>query len=160
MSLASSAPAKAGARGRMMVDMTWTAPQIDRTDSRYVGDERTILEGYLDWHRQTLLLKCAGLTAEQLKTASVEPSNLTLLGLVRHMAEVERCVVQRPGGRPADEAPLLHRGEPGRRLRRRRRRRRRGGLRHLRGRVRGCPRGRGRPAAGAHLRSSPAAEAR
>ena len=49
-----------------------------------------MLEGWLDWHRQTLLSKCAGLTAEQLKTASVEPSNLTLLGLVRHMSEVER----------------------------------------------------------------------
>jgi uncharacterized damage-inducible protein DinB len=73
----------------MMVDMTWTAPQINRTDEPFVGDERTILEGYLDWHRQTLLQKCAGLTAEQLKIASVEPSNLTLLGLVRHMAEVE-----------------------------------------------------------------------
>jgi hypothetical protein len=36
------------------------------------------------------LLKCAGLTAEQLKLRSVEPSTLSLLGLVRHMAEVER----------------------------------------------------------------------
>jgi uncharacterized damage-inducible protein DinB len=74
----------------MMGGMTWTAPQINRTTEPFVGDERTILEGYLDWHRQTLLHKCAGLTAEQLKIASAEPSNLTLLGLVRHMAEVER----------------------------------------------------------------------
>ena len=35
-----------------------------------------MLEGYLDWHRQTLLFKCAGLTAEQLKTASA-PSRPT-----------------------------------------------------------------------------------
>ena len=49
-----------------------------------------MLQGWLDWHRQTLLSKCAGLTAEQLKLASTEPSNLTLLGLVRHMTEVER----------------------------------------------------------------------
>jgi len=48
------------------------------------------LDGYLDWHRQTLLFKCGGLTADQLRIASAEPSNLTLLGLVRHMAEVER----------------------------------------------------------------------
>ncbi|GLY94608.1 hypothetical protein Acsp02_18630 [Actinoplanes sp. NBRC 103695] len=54
------------------------------------GDERAMLEGWLDWHRLTLLSKCAGLTAGQLKKAAVEPSNLTLLGLVRHMAEVER----------------------------------------------------------------------
>jgi uncharacterized damage-inducible protein DinB len=70
--------------------MTWTAPEITRVSEPVLGDERHILEGYLDWHRQTLSFKCAGLTAEQLKTASVEPSNLTLLGLVRHMAEVER----------------------------------------------------------------------
>jgi uncharacterized damage-inducible protein DinB len=70
--------------------MTWTAPEVIRVNEPYVGDERTMIEGWLDYHRQTLLLKCAGLTTEQLKTASVEPSPLTLLGLVRHMAEVER----------------------------------------------------------------------
>ncbi|MGQ5262156.1 DinB family protein [Micromonospora sp. ZYX-F-536] len=70
--------------------MTWTAPEITRTQEPYVGDERTMLEGWLDYHRQTLLLKCGGLTAEQLKTPSVQPSGLTLLGLVRHMTEVER----------------------------------------------------------------------
>jgi uncharacterized damage-inducible protein DinB len=50
-----------------------------------------MLQGWLDWHRDTLLHKCAGLTAEQLKRASADPSNLTLLGLVRHMTEVERA---------------------------------------------------------------------
>jgi uncharacterized damage-inducible protein DinB len=70
--------------------MTWTAPGVTRLDEPFLGDERTMLEGWLDYHRQTLLLKCAGLGAEQLKTASVEPSGLTLLGLVRHMTEVER----------------------------------------------------------------------
>jgi uncharacterized damage-inducible protein DinB len=70
--------------------MTWNAPEIARIEEPFVGDERTILAGYLDWHRQTLLFKCTGLNAEQLKQRSVEPSKLTLLGLVRHMAEVER----------------------------------------------------------------------
>ncbi|HEV2086958.1 MAG TPA: DinB family protein [Cryptosporangiaceae bacterium] len=70
--------------------MTWTAPQITRVKEPYVADERTMLEGWLDYHRQTLLLKCAGLTAEQLKLRAVPPSTLSLLGLVRHMAEVER----------------------------------------------------------------------
>jgi uncharacterized damage-inducible protein DinB len=69
---------------------TWTAPEAQRNDEPFTGPERAMLQGWLDWHRQTLLTKCAGLTAEQLKTASVEPSNLTLLGLVRHMTEVER----------------------------------------------------------------------
>jgi hypothetical protein len=74
-----------------MVPMTtWTAPRVERTDEPKTGDERSMLEGWLDYHRQTLLMKAAGLTAEQLKRASAEPSNLTLLGLIRHMAEVER----------------------------------------------------------------------
>ena len=54
-----------------------------------------MLQGWLDWHRDTLLHKCAGLTTEQLKRASVDPSNLTLLGLVRHMTEVERAWFRR-----------------------------------------------------------------
>ncbi|MFF5293442.1 DinB family protein [Paractinoplanes globisporus] len=69
---------------------TWTAPEAPRESEPFTGPERQMLQGWLDWHRQTLLTKCAGLTAEQLKTASTEPSNLTLLGLVRHMTEVER----------------------------------------------------------------------
>ncbi|GIF18600.1 putative damage-inducible protein DinB [Actinoplanes tereljensis] len=68
---------------------TWTAPEAQRESEPFTGPERAMLQGWLDWHRQTLLTKCAGLTAEQLKTASTEPSNLTLLGLVRHMTEVE-----------------------------------------------------------------------
>ncbi|MGI5144875.1 DinB family protein [Plantactinospora sp. CA-294935] len=70
--------------------MTWTAPAIDRHRAPVVADERTMLDGWLDFHRQTLLTKCAGLTADQLRTASVEPSGLTLLGLIRHCADNER----------------------------------------------------------------------
>src|SRR3954463_13391436 len=69
---------------------TWPAPEAQRVTEPFTGPERPMLQGWLDWHRQTLLTKCEGLTAEQLKTASTEPSNLTLLGLVRHMTEVER----------------------------------------------------------------------
>ncbi|MET0423746.1 MAG: DinB family protein [Actinoplanes sp.] len=69
---------------------TWTAPPAHRVDEPLTGPERAMLQGWLDWHRQTLLSKCAGLTAEQLKQATAAPSNLTLLGLVRHMSEVER----------------------------------------------------------------------
>jgi Protein of unknown function (DUF664) len=70
--------------------MTWTAPQIERTDPPRVAGERESLETWLDFHRTTLLYKCAGLTAEQLARRPVPPSTLSLLGLVRHMAEVER----------------------------------------------------------------------
>ncbi|HUA30522.1 MAG TPA: DinB family protein [Streptosporangiaceae bacterium] len=52
--------------------------------------ERDMLTGWLDFHREVLLWKCEGLTDEQLKRRSVPPSALSLLGLVRHMAEVER----------------------------------------------------------------------
>ena len=70
--------------------MTWTAPTPARSEPPIVGPERQQLEAWLDYHRQTLLTKCAGLTGEQLANACVPPSNLTLLGLVRHMADVER----------------------------------------------------------------------
>lgn len=55
-----------------------------------MGDDRPILEGFLAWQRSTLRNICAGLTAEQLARRAVPPSNLSLLGLVRHMAKVER----------------------------------------------------------------------
>ena len=52
--------------------------------------ERETLTAFLDFQRATLGVKCAGLTAEQLRIQAVQPSKLSLLGLVRHMAEVER----------------------------------------------------------------------
>ncbi|RSM67492.1 Mini-circle protein [Actinoplanes sp. ATCC 53533] len=70
---------------------SWTAPAAHRVSEPFTGDERAMLEGWLDFHRQTLVAKCAGLTAEQLKLRSAEPSSLSLLGLLRHMTEVERA---------------------------------------------------------------------
>jgi uncharacterized damage-inducible protein DinB len=70
--------------------MAWTAPRADRKRVPPVAGEREMLEAWLDFHRQTLLAKCAGLTAEQLRQRAAPPSALSLLGLVRHMAEVER----------------------------------------------------------------------
>jgi uncharacterized damage-inducible protein DinB len=55
-----------------------------------VAGERAALETWLDYHRETLLFKCQGLTGEQLAQRPAAPSTLSLLGLVRHMAEVER----------------------------------------------------------------------
>jgi uncharacterized damage-inducible protein DinB len=75
------------------VGMIWRAPEITRVDGPLgepTGDERTLADAWLDLHRQTLLWKCSGLTVEQLKLRAVERSELSLLGLVRHMAEVER----------------------------------------------------------------------
>ena len=71
-----------------------------------VADEQTMLCGWLDWHRATLETKCAGLTPVQLATRSVEPSTLSLLGLVRHMADVERGWFRR--GLAGEDAPPLY----------------------------------------------------
>ena len=49
-----------------------------------------MLSAWLDFQRATLALKCAGLSDDQLRQQAVPPSRLSLLGLVRHMAEVER----------------------------------------------------------------------
>ncbi len=65
-------------------------PAAERADPARIADERVALEQWLDYHRATLLMKCAGLTAEQLKRRAVAPSTLSLLGLVRHLTEVER----------------------------------------------------------------------
>ena len=70
--------------------MTWTSPDVTRPGGSLSAPEPELLSGLLDFHRATLLHKCAGLTAEQLATAPIAASNLTLLGLVRHLSKVER----------------------------------------------------------------------
>ncbi|MGI5400427.1 DinB family protein [Streptomyces sp. CA-135486] len=62
----------------------------ERTEPSTTAGEREMLEGWLEYHRETLESKCAGLSDEQLRELSVPPSEISLLGLVRHMAEVER----------------------------------------------------------------------
>ncbi|MFC3231642.1 DinB family protein [Streptomyces nitrosporeus] len=62
----------------------------ERTSPALDAAEREMLEGRPDYHRATLAAKCAGLSDEQLRQASVPPSEFTLLGLVRHLAENER----------------------------------------------------------------------
>ncbi|MDH6462156.1 putative damage-inducible protein DinB [Micromonospora sp. A200] len=65
-------------------------PEDDPRSDGGFDDERSLLVGYLRDHRLTLELKCADLDAEALARRSVPPSTMSLLGLVRHMAEVER----------------------------------------------------------------------
>lgn len=70
----------------------WVDPDDDpREGGPRLADERTTLLEYLRCHRLTLEMKCAGLDADALARRSVEPSTLSLLGLVRHMADVERA---------------------------------------------------------------------
>lgn len=61
-----------------------------RTEPPYVQGEREMLEGWLEFHRMTLQLKCEGLDDAGRKARPVPTSRLSLHGLVRHMAEVER----------------------------------------------------------------------
>jgi uncharacterized damage-inducible protein DinB len=78
---------------------------VTTTESRVepptAAGERELLQGFLDFHRGTLLWKISGLTGEQLAQRSVEPSSMSLIGLVRHLTEVERywyqnCLAQLP----------------------------------------------------------------
>ncbi|WP_231641814.1 DinB family protein [Nocardia sp. NRRL S-836] len=61
-----------------------------RPEPPLTGNERDTLRAFLDFHRATLALKCEGLSDDELRRRSMPPSTLSLLGLVRHMAEVER----------------------------------------------------------------------
>ncbi|MDQ3576544.1 MAG: DinB family protein [Actinomycetota bacterium] len=63
-----------------------------------------MLDGWLEFHRSELLHKCAGLTADQLVRRSVAPSTLSLLGLIRHLTEVERTWFRRRFAGDAVEA--------------------------------------------------------
>jgi hypothetical protein len=69
---------------------SWTAPDVTRVDADRISAEQAALDQWLDFHRATLLMKCSGLSEQQLKERAVPPSTLSLLGLVRHMTEVER----------------------------------------------------------------------
>jgi Protein of unknown function (DUF664) len=69
--------------------MNWVAPEATRGRRPLLEDERATLDSFLEFARATLLSKCAGLTGEQLAVQAVPPSNLSLLGIVRHMVDVE-----------------------------------------------------------------------
>ena len=67
----------------------WTAPEIERSPSPKLCSEREALQGWLGFHRQTLLHGAPAASPRAAAIRSVPPSSLSLLGLVRHMAEVE-----------------------------------------------------------------------
>src|SRR5580698_737793 len=89
--------------------MPWIAPDVERSEhypQRRNEPEQEMLRDWLDWHRATLLRKCAGLDATQLAKRAVPPSNLSLLGLVRHMSDTERGWVRQTFR--GDQAPDLY----------------------------------------------------
>ena len=93
--------------GKKYPDM-WVDPEDDpRNQEAVLGDERATLLDYLRSYRLTLEMKCSGLSAEQLAMRSVPPSTLSLLGLVRHMAAVERNWFRRVMA--GEDVPRLYR---------------------------------------------------
>jgi len=71
------------------------AMTVERAEPPLAAQEREMLNSWLEFQRDTLALKCDGLTGDQLRQRAVPPSSLSLLGLVRHMAEVERSWFRR-----------------------------------------------------------------
>jgi hypothetical protein len=72
------------------VDPGWTAPAVERRENVPSDTERESLDRYLEWQRETLLWKCGGLSGEQLASRPLATTGLSLLGLLRHLALVER----------------------------------------------------------------------
>ena len=62
---------------------------IERSEPAFHLAEREMLDAWLEYHRATLAFKCEGLSDDQLRKRAVPPSTMSLLGLVRHMADVE-----------------------------------------------------------------------
>ncbi|HQY30518.1 MAG TPA: DUF664 domain-containing protein, partial [Thermomicrobiales bacterium] len=77
-------------RADMFTEDGLSSDDDPREHGPHLGDERTTLVEAMRTWRLTLELKCAGLNAKQMARRSVEPSTMSLLGLVRHLAEVER----------------------------------------------------------------------
>jgi uncharacterized damage-inducible protein DinB len=89
-------------------DMFVSPDEDPRTDGGFRG-ERATLVGFLRDQRLTLELKCSGLDADAMARRSVAPSNLSLLGLVRHLADVERGWFRRRLA--GQDAPSRYRSE-------------------------------------------------
>jgi uncharacterized damage-inducible protein DinB len=70
--------------------VTFIVSTPEPVDGPLTGADRPMLTAYLGWQRMTLLNICAGLDGGQLATRPIASSNLSLLGLIRHLAKVER----------------------------------------------------------------------
>jgi uncharacterized damage-inducible protein DinB len=92
--------------GTVYPDMWLDLDDDPRDAGVRMTDERSTLIEFLRIYRLALELKCAGLSDEQLARRSVPPSTMSLLGLIRHMAEVERSWFRRTMA--GQDAPKLY----------------------------------------------------
>ena len=90
--------------------MTWVAPPVERQDVPHQGDELGLLTAFLEFQRETFLWKCQGLTAEQLAMRPVPTSAMSLLGLVRHLTDVERHWLRVVAA--GEDVPFMYWGQP------------------------------------------------
>jgi uncharacterized damage-inducible protein DinB len=84
---------------------------MTRVEPPLQGSERKMLVGWLDYHRETLAMKCEGLSSDQLSERAIAPSSLSLAGLLRHLAELERTYFRRTFA-GEDVAPLPFEDDP------------------------------------------------
>src|SRR5207302_654794 len=92
---ASHDPATTFATKGEMTSMAEDVTRQARVRPTYLREDRELLDGWLDFHRATLMVKCDGLTDAQRKDRPISTSLLSLHGLVRHLAETERNWFQR-----------------------------------------------------------------
>jgi len=78
--------------------VVWKVPVVPEIEGPLHGEEKSVLLGCLDHHRARFQNACVGLTAKQLARRAAPPSNLSLLGLVRHLADAERTWFRRRFG--------------------------------------------------------------
>src|ERR1022692_3549934 len=98
-----------GSPARLVKEVPMTDPGPARAEPQRAAGERVMLEEWLDYHRATLRRKCAGLDDEQLRRRSCEPSDMSLLGLVRHLTDVERgWFLRGVAGQAAEQVPALY----------------------------------------------------
>ena len=77
-----------------------------RADPPMIADEATMLTSYLEYYRSTFELKCAGVAGERLSEATVPPSTISLHGLIRHLAGVERWWMRQQFA--GEDVPMLY----------------------------------------------------
>ena len=98
-------PAPRWTQSTVFADM-WVDPDDDPRETEVdSSDERAVLLDYLRYYRLTFRMKCQGLDAEQLARRSVPPSTMSLLGLIRHLAEDERHMRRVMAG---EDAPKIY----------------------------------------------------